>query len=81
MANVALTTIDNPYDPFTQFKEWYAFDTVQKGYYTSEYLARVAPYTPEMSAEVVEVLLENAIDEIVAINPLGIYKKVTRSVS
>lgn len=81
MAKVALTTVDNPYDPFTQFKEWYAFDTVQKGYFTSEYLARVAPYSSDMAPEVAEILLENAIDEIVAINPLGIYKKVTQKVS
>lgn len=78
MARVALTTVDNPYDPFTQFKEWYAFDTVQKGYYTSEYLARIAPYSSEMPDEMVEILREKAIDEIVELNVLGIYKKVTK---
>lgn len=81
MANVALTTIDNPYDPFVQFREWYAYDTVQKGYYTCEYLARVAPYTPEMAPDVADALLENAIDEICKINALGLYKKVTRKAS
>lgn len=82
MANkVALTTIDNPYDPFVQFKEWYAFDTVQKGYYTCEYLARIAPYTSEMAPAVADALLENAIDEIVSMNVLGLYKKVKQKVS
>ena len=36
-----LTTIDNPYSPFTQFDEWLEFDTL-KGYNTCGYLARVA---------------------------------------
>ena len=78
MANVALTTVDNPYDPFVQFKEWYAFDVVQKGYNTCEYLARVGAYAPEMAPEIIDSLLEQTIDEIVSINPLGIYKKVYR---
>lgn len=81
MADVALTTVDNPYDPFVQFKEWYAFDTVQKGYYTCEYLARIAPDAPELSDDVRDSLLEDAIDEIVSLNILGIYKKVKRNAS
>jgi len=79
MAEVMLTTVDNPYDPFTQFNEWYAYDTVQKDYNTCAYLARVAPYTPDMAPDVAEALVEKAIDEIVSINVLGIYKKVKRN--
>ena len=37
---VALTTIDNPYDPITDFDNWYLYDE-QKGYHTSSYLARL----------------------------------------
>lgn len=78
MAKVAITTIDNPYDPFIQFNEWYAFDTVQKDYNTCAYLARVANWAPEMAPDVSDALLEAAIDEIVSINPLGIYKKIVK---
>lgn len=34
-----LTTLDNPFDPSTEFQEWYAFDRLM-GYNTVELLAR-----------------------------------------
>lgn len=72
---VALTTTDNPYDPFKNFAEWNAFD-MQKGYNTAAYLARVANVSPELSPRDYEDAIEQAIDEIVSFNALGIYKKV-----
>jgi hypothetical protein len=76
--NVAmLTTIDNPYNPFTHFDEWYAFDE-SKGYHSCSYLARIAKTSDELSAEDEAIAIEQAIDEIVRINVLGIYKKVIK---
>lgn len=37
----ALTTFDNPFDPFERFSDWFLFD-VGKGYNTCSYLARIA---------------------------------------
>lgn len=37
----ALTTIDNPYDPFDQFTEWMLYDE-EKGYHSTSYLGRIA---------------------------------------
>ena len=79
MENVcALTTIDNPYDPFDQFSQWFMFDT-EKGYNSCSYLARIANTSDEMSDQEYNHEVERAIDEIVTINPLGIYKKVMRT--
>ena len=36
-----LTTVDNPFDPFTRFEEWYAYD-VRMGYNTASFLERIA---------------------------------------
>lgn len=75
MQQSMLTTIDNPFDPFIQFDEWFAFDA-NKGYHTYSYLARIAKTSDELSEEDEDFAIESAIDEIVALNVLGIYKKV-----
>lgn len=77
MRQVMLTTIDNPYDPFVQFEDWYAFDT-QKGYNTCSYLGELAYTSPELSNADQLFSVESAIDEIVKLNILGIYKKLVR---
>lgn len=73
-----LTTIDNPFNPFTHFKEWFMFD-VDKGYYTCSYLARIVNLSEDLSQKEIDEEIERAIDEIIMINPLHIYKKVKRT--
>lgn len=72
-----LTTIDNPFDPFDDFERWKAFDE-GKGYFTCSYLARIAKVSQEMSETDEALTIKAAIDEIVDLNVLGIYKKVER---
>lgn len=76
--DVMLTTIDNPFSPFTQFDRWRAYD-VQAGYYTLEYLARIAHTSNELSDSDNLSIIDDAINEIVSINALGIYRKVRES--
>ena len=77
MARTMLTTTDNPFDPFTQFDEWYAFD-VDHGYNTCAYLARIARSSNELSEDEEDRVVEQAVDEILEFNLLGIYKKVVQ---
>ena len=70
-----LTTTDNPYNPFTHFDEWLAFDTA-KGYNTCAYLARITVSSPDLTDEEDAIAIETAIDEIVKENILGIYRKI-----
>lgn len=72
-----LTTVDNPYNPFLQFDEWKAFDE-SKGYFTCEYLARIAKTSYELSDADNNIAIEEAINEILYFNVLGIYQKVTK---
>lgn len=73
-----LTTMDNPFDYFEQFDSWFMFD-VEKGYNCCSYLARIAKISDDMTQKEVDEEIERAIDEIILINPLGIYKKVCRN--
>ena len=74
----ALTTIDNPFDPFDQFDSWFAFD-IEKGYYTCSRIARLANLSDEMSEVEKNNEIEKAIDKLIEIDVLDIYKKVVRS--
>jgi hypothetical protein len=77
MEEVMLTTSDNPFDPFIQFDEWFAYDE-SSGYHTCSYLARITKSSDELSPSDEAVAIESAIDEIVEMNIIGLYKKVYR---
>lgn len=72
----ALTTFDNPFDPFTRFDEWFDWDT-KHGYNTSELVARFTRNSLELSAFDNAAAKEEAIDQILWVfKGSGIYKKI-----
>lgn len=71
----ALTTFDNPWNPFTQFDSWFLFD-VEKGYNSCAYLARIAKTSEQLTDEENNEAIESAIDEIIKHDFMNIYKKV-----
>jgi hypothetical protein len=71
-----LTTIDNPFNPFTQYDEWYNFDESQ-GYHTCGLLARIAVSSDELSTEDELLAIDVAMNEIITINLSGKHIKVT----
>lgn len=77
MTSYMLTTVDNPYNPFTQFEEWYAYDQ-NMGYNTCEYLSRIAITSDEISDEDNRIAINDAINQIIYYNVLGIYQKVSK---
>ena len=80
MVEYRLTTIDNPFDPFTEFDQWIMYDK-DKGYDSSEYLARILTDLPEnLSEEEKNSRISDAIDLIIENDPLKIYKKVEKKV-
>ena len=77
LAATFVTTMDNPYDYWTQFDEWYAFDTA-KGYNTCSYLARVSYASTDMSDYEYERAVNDAVDEILRLNITGNYVKTIK---
>lgn len=76
MANkCALTTVDNPFDPFEQFVPWFLFDE-EKGYHSCAYLGRIARTSDQLTEDENDLEVERAIDEIIKYDFMNIYKKV-----
>ena len=74
---VMLTTVDNPYDPFTQWNEWYEYDE-SSGYSTSSLLARITLSSDELSDSDQRIARDDAIDIIIREIGPGFYRRVTR---
>ena len=73
-----LTTFDNPYDPFTNFDDWYRFDC-DHDYDSCGLLARTIGNALNDSFPTEEVkVTESAIDAIVKNDTLNRYTKVQK---
>ncbi len=72
-----LTTVDNPYNPFTEFREWLTWDD-SRGYGTCGLLARILVTSDELTDADQAVARNDAIDEVVRENVLGLFRKVSR---
>lgn len=75
---VAITTVDNPYDPLNNFSEWLMYD-IDNGYNSCGLLDRFAKTSDAMSDAENAKEIERAIDEIIKYDPFNIYRKVKTS--
>ena len=75
MSKVALTTVDNPFNPFEEFELWFRFDE-SKGYHSSSLLGRVVVYSHDLPPIDRVKAIEDAIDTIIELHPNGIYRKI-----
>lgn len=73
---VMLSTSDNPFNPFIEFDEWLNFD-LAKGYDCCGKLARLTTISDSMTEKETNDEISQAIDNLVAIDPLNLYIKVS----
>ena len=76
---IMLTTKDNPYDPFEDFTSWFLFD-IEKGYNTCGKLMRIAKVSNDMSEVEYNKEVDRAIDRIIELDFLDIFKKTEKEV-
>lgn len=77
---VMLSTIDNPYNPFENFEEWYSFDEMaarrENRPTCSSYLARVLVVADDVSDDEFNQVMNDEIDEILRLNLSGKFIKL-----
>ena len=73
-----LTTVDNPFNPFTHYDEWAAWDAEQ-GYHTPSLLGRVVRSSDELSEADQEFAIDEAMKEIARENVSGMHRLVSET--
>lgn len=73
-----LTTVDNPWNPFTHFDEWYAFD-ISNGHHSCALLARFARTSNDLSDADNRIAINAAIDEILKLDFEKKFKRAYRN--
>lgn len=75
----ALTTFDNPYNPFDDFDHWLMFDN-DHNYNSCGKVARIARISDALTERENDLEVARAIDEIIRHDFLHIYTKVSREI-
>ena len=74
-----LSTTDNPFDLFENFRSWWNFDH-QKGYNTSELVAATTSTTNDLGDNMEKKLLVSQLQDLVRVNASGVHRIVVRPV-
>ena len=69
MSDMMLTTIDNNIDPFTNFIEWFKYDTIFLHHNTCQRLSDIAGTSVTVSDEINEERVQDAMHYLVKENP------------
>ena len=75
--NFFLTTSDNPFNPFENFRSWLAFDE-RKKYHSSGLLARIVKVTTELGEIQEKLSIVQGMHDIIRMNASGMHKIVVQ---
>lgn len=70
------TTMDNPWNPFTQRQEWTSVDVDEKHHCTDEWLAIFSKAARNLEEDEYNDAVSDAVDMMLDINPSGMHYKV-----
>lgn len=74
----ALTTMDNPWNPFTHPKEWLQYD-IDHGYNTDRWIAYFCDATNEFFDEMRDLEIDYAMNKVLEVNPFGLHIKIYKN--
>ena len=72
-----LSTVDNPYDPYSNFSRWFIYDTLH-GYNSCGRLANEYRGSDAMTDTEADAEIEKAIDSVIRLDFMNIYVKLRR---
>lgn len=72
---VALTTVDNPWNPFNNFDEWMQWD-ISHGYDSCQLLGRLCNFEGWETPQEEEEIKMNAITDLIVADPTNMYTRV-----
>lgn len=75
MGDFMVTTMDNPWNPFTHYHEWLSYDT-HHGYRTQEWLAILSRTSTDLRTEEQNELIDAGVQSLLDIDPYGLHVKV-----
>ena len=75
-----VTTVDNKFNPFTNFEDWYRYDTdPAHPYCTSQWLDNFLKTSSLFDEETINSDVSDAIDDFLKLNPYGMHIKIFES--
>ena len=75
MADYMVTTMDNPWNPFTHYHEWLSFDT-SHGYNTDQWVYILSKTSSDLLKDEMEEQIDAGAESLLALDPFGIHVKV-----
>ena len=78
MQRFMLTTVDNPFNPFTHFDEWFAYD-LRLGYNSCGLLAAYTVTSSELSEQDQALDTREGVRKLLKENPYGVHRIVDPS--
>ena len=75
MADYMVTTIDNPYNPFTRYRKWREHDD-SHCYHTEEWIYVLSKTSNDLLPEERDEQIDFGVDRLLMLDPYGLHVKV-----
>lgn len=75
MADYMVTTMDNPWNPFTHYHQWLDHD-VKYGYNTDQWIYILSKTSSDLVKDEMEEQIDVGVNRLLELDPFGIHVKI-----